>query len=79
MAEANGLIDTVTSKVSDVAESLEGAAEGVRHQAVQAKESLATVGETLDRAVRKSLNEQPMTTILMAAAVGFVIGALWKS
>ena len=79
MAEANGLIDTVTSKVSDVAESLEGAAEGVRQQAVQAKESLATVGETLDRAVRKSLNEQPMTTILMAAAVGFVIGALWKS
>jgi ElaB/YqjD/DUF883 family membrane-anchored ribosome-binding protein len=79
MAEAKGLIDAVSAKASDMAGAVEHAAESVRDQAREAKESVATVGNSLDRAVRKSLNEQPMTTVLMAAAIGFVVGALWKS
>ena len=27
----------------------------------------------------KSIKDQPITTLLMAAALGFVIGAIWKS
>jgi ElaB/YqjD/DUF883 family membrane-anchored ribosome-binding protein len=27
---------------------------------------------------RKSLKEQPMTTLAVAAAIGLVLGALWK-
>jgi ElaB/YqjD/DUF883 family membrane-anchored ribosome-binding protein len=30
-------------------------------------------------AVDKSVKEQPMATLAMAAAVGFVLGAIWKS
>jgi ElaB/YqjD/DUF883 family membrane-anchored ribosome-binding protein len=30
-------------------------------------------------AVDKSVKDQPMVTLAMAAAVGFVLGALWKS
>jgi len=30
-------------------------------------------------AVDKSIKDQPMTTLAVAAAVGFVLGALWKS
>jgi ElaB/YqjD/DUF883 family membrane-anchored ribosome-binding protein len=37
------------------------------------------VAGNFKRAVDKSVKEQPMTTLLMAAAVGFVLGALWKS
>jgi ElaB/YqjD/DUF883 family membrane-anchored ribosome-binding protein len=28
--------------------------------------------------VEKSLKDQPMTTLAAAAAIGFVLGALWK-
>jgi ElaB/YqjD/DUF883 family membrane-anchored ribosome-binding protein len=28
--------------------------------------------------VRKSMKEQPMSTLAAAATVGFVLGALWK-
>jgi ElaB/YqjD/DUF883 family membrane-anchored ribosome-binding protein len=30
-------------------------------------------------ALDKSVNEQPMATLAMAAILGFVLGALWKS
>ena len=30
-------------------------------------------------AVDKSVKDQPMATLAVAAAVGFVVGALWKS
>jgi ElaB/YqjD/DUF883 family membrane-anchored ribosome-binding protein len=30
-------------------------------------------------AVDKSIKDQPMATLAAAAAVGFVLGALWKS
>jgi hypothetical protein len=30
-------------------------------------------------AVDRSLKDQPMATLAMAAVVGFVIGAIWKS
>jgi ElaB/YqjD/DUF883 family membrane-anchored ribosome-binding protein len=29
--------------------------------------------------IDRSVKDQPVTTLLVAAAVGFVIGALWKS
>jgi ElaB/YqjD/DUF883 family membrane-anchored ribosome-binding protein len=33
----------------------------------------------LKKAVDKSVKDQPMVTLGMAAALGFVLGALWKS
>jgi ElaB/YqjD/DUF883 family membrane-anchored ribosome-binding protein len=37
------------------------------------------VAGNLKKAVDKSVKDQPMATLAMAAAVGFVLGALWKS
>ena len=37
------------------------------------------VAGNFKRAVDKSVKDQPMATLFMAAAVGFVLGALWKS
>jgi ElaB/YqjD/DUF883 family membrane-anchored ribosome-binding protein len=37
------------------------------------------VAGNLKSAVDKSVKDQPIVTLAMAAAVGFVLGALWKS
>jgi ElaB/YqjD/DUF883 family membrane-anchored ribosome-binding protein len=37
------------------------------------------VAGNLKGAVDKSVKDQPMATLAMVAAVGFVLGALWKS
>lgn len=37
------------------------------------------VAENLSDAFDKSLRDQPMATLAVAAALGFVLGALWKS
>jgi ElaB/YqjD/DUF883 family membrane-anchored ribosome-binding protein len=37
------------------------------------------VAASMKTAVDQSMREQPLTTLLMAAALGFVIGAIWKS
>lgn len=37
------------------------------------------VADNMKGAIDKSLQDQPMTTLVMAAGVGFLLGALWKS
>jgi ElaB/YqjD/DUF883 family membrane-anchored ribosome-binding protein len=37
------------------------------------------VSGNMKRALDTSLQDQPMATLAMAAVVGFVIGAIWKS
>ena len=56
---------------------------GMAHQAQQQAgvvgENMKQVASNLDTAMRRSIQEQPMTTLALAAAVGFVLGAIWKS
>ena len=33
----------------------------------------------VQRAVSKSVKDEPLATLMMAGAVGFVLGALWRS
>jgi ElaB/YqjD/DUF883 family membrane-anchored ribosome-binding protein len=51
----------------------------VAEQGREAGERVQEVAGTFKRAVDKSLKDQPMATLAGAAAVGFVLGALWKS
>lgn len=44
-----------------------------------AKAGASDVATNLQTAVDKSLAGQPMTTLAMAAAVGFILGAIWKA
>jgi ElaB/YqjD/DUF883 family membrane-anchored ribosome-binding protein len=51
----------------------------VAEQTMEAGERVQEVAGNLKGAVQKSARDQPMATIAVAAAVGFVLGALWKS
>jgi ElaB/YqjD/DUF883 family membrane-anchored ribosome-binding protein len=42
-------------------------------------ENVQVVADNLRSAVDSSVKNQPMTTLAIAAAVGFVLGALWKT
>jgi ElaB/YqjD/DUF883 family membrane-anchored ribosome-binding protein len=71
------LKDKATEQFKKVADRVEGYA---RSAADQLRDSGAgEVAGNVKRAVDKSVKDQPMATLAMAAAVGFVLGALWKS
>jgi ElaB/YqjD/DUF883 family membrane-anchored ribosome-binding protein len=63
-------------KVADRVEGLAGAAS---EQAAEAAERAREVAGNVRRAVDKSVKDQPMATLALAAMAGFVLGALWKS
>jgi ElaB/YqjD/DUF883 family membrane-anchored ribosome-binding protein len=58
-----------------------GQAEGFARQAVDqlGETSVGEVAGNLKGALDKSVEHQPVATLAMAAGVGFVLGALWKS
>jgi ElaB/YqjD/DUF883 family membrane-anchored ribosome-binding protein len=62
--------------VSDRAEKM---ASRVADQSREAGESFQKVAGNMKGAVDKSLKDQPMATLAFAAAVGFILGAIWKS
>ena len=72
--------ETVEKEIDAQAEVAERA-EGFASDAIdQLRETGAgEVAGNLKGAVDKSVKEQPMATLALAAAVGFVLGALWKS
>jgi ElaB/YqjD/DUF883 family membrane-anchored ribosome-binding protein len=48
-------------------------------QGREAGEPVQEVAGNVKGAVDKSLRDQPIATLAVAAAVGFILGALWKS
>jgi ElaB/YqjD/DUF883 family membrane-anchored ribosome-binding protein len=42
-------------------------------------EGVQEVASNMKSAIDKSLREQPMATVAMAAIVGFVLGTIWKA
>lgn len=77
--KAANLADKATEQIDRVAQGVEAAARSVAEQGRQATEQVQVVAENFKTAVDKSVKEQPLTTLGVAAALGFVIGALWKS
>lgn len=80
----------VAEKASDMARdagvqierAMDSASDIARRSAESSREAgerVQQVAGNMKRAVQKSLDEQPMTTLAMAAIIGFVVGALWKS
>ena len=78
-ATANDLKDKATDQFKKVADRVEGYASSAADQAQEAGQRVGEVAGNVKGAVDKSLKEQPMATLVVAAAVGFVLGALWKS
>jgi ElaB/YqjD/DUF883 family membrane-anchored ribosome-binding protein len=71
----------LSNKATEQLKKVAGRAEGLASEAVdQLRDTGAgEVAGNLKGAVDKSVKDQPIVTLAMAAAVGFVLGALWKS
>jgi ElaB/YqjD/DUF883 family membrane-anchored ribosome-binding protein len=65
--------------VDKVADRVEGYASSAADQMRDVSDRTGEVAGNVKKAVDKSVKDQPMATLAMAAAVGFVLGALWKS
>ena len=81
--KAADTIDSMTDKaadtVRDVADQAGKFASGVADQAREAGHALQDVSGNVKGAVDKSIKDQPMATLAVAALLGFVLGAIWKS
>ena len=72
------MADTTTDRLKDAGERAQEMAldvtEQARHYGAKAQDVAQQFKPSLDR----SLKEQPMTTLVGAAVIGFLLGALWK-
>lgn len=66
-------------QIDKAVESAESTVRSLAAQGNEAGERVQEVAGNIKGAIDKSVQDQPMTTLVMAAAVGFVLGALWKS
>ena len=67
-----------TDKVKNVAQSAEEIAGKVAEQAREYGEKAQEAVRNFKPYVDKSMKDQPMATLGVAAVIGFVLGALWK-
>jgi ElaB/YqjD/DUF883 family membrane-anchored ribosome-binding protein len=73
------LKERATDQFARAADQAEDVANRVAEHGREASERMQQVAGNFKSAVDKSVKEQPMATLAVAAAVGFVLGALWKS
>lgn len=71
--------DDLADKANNLAEKTGERLQDLADQSRQATEQFQVVADNFKTAVDKSVKDQPLTTLVIAAGIGFVIGALWKS
>lgn len=76
---AEELADKAVNLAERTSEQLERTVQSAVEQGRQATEHVQVVADNFKHAVDKSVKDQPLTTLAVAAGIGFVIGALWKS
>lgn len=77
--KASELANKASHQLDKALDSAEATAANVAQTGREAGERVSEVAGNLRSAVDKSVADQPMTTLLVAAGIGFVIGAIWKS
>ena len=70
--DVKGPVKDATSTTKQSVDSAAGQLQDVANQVTK-------VGGNVQKAVDKSLADQPYTTLFLVGALGFVLGALWKS
>jgi ElaB/YqjD/DUF883 family membrane-anchored ribosome-binding protein len=73
------LRDKATQQYDKMADNVEGAMKSVAERGREVGEDVQAVAGNIKSAVDTSVKEQPMATLAVVAALGFVMGALWKS
>jgi ElaB/YqjD/DUF883 family membrane-anchored ribosome-binding protein len=76
---AVNLANKAGAKIDSMLQSAESSATAIAGQGREAGQRVQEVAGNVKTAVDKSLRDQPMATLAVAAAMGFVVGALWKS
>jgi ElaB/YqjD/DUF883 family membrane-anchored ribosome-binding protein len=71
--------ERTTDKLRSVADQAEHFAGRVAEQGRGVGNNVQEVAGNLKGAVYQSVKQQPMATLAMAAVLGFVLGAVWKS
>lgn len=76
-------MDSLKDKASEQYDSLSRqvgqAADAAAATGREVTENMGEVAYNFRSAFEKSMREQPITTLAMAAGVAFILGALWKS
>ena len=72
------MTDVATDKFKNATESAEEIAGKVAEQASKYGEKAQEAAKNFKPYAEKSMKEQPMVTLGVAAVIGFVLGALWK-
>lgn len=79
----SALQPALKNKARSEARKLEGelqdVARSVADQGREVNGNVQAVANNMKDALEKSMREQPLTTLAMAAAAAFVLGAIWKS
>jgi len=65
--------------LSKAKQTLDDGSDRIMEAASDAAQHVQDVAGNVQRAINKSVKDGPLTTLMMAGAVGFVLGALWKS
>ena len=73
------MAERATDQFKNMADSAEQLANRMADQGREAGERVQAVAGNFKGAVDKSVKDQPMATLAVAAVLGFVLGALWKS
>jgi ElaB/YqjD/DUF883 family membrane-anchored ribosome-binding protein len=73
------LKEKATDQFGKAADQAERIANRVAEQGRDAGDRMQEVAGNFRGALDKSISEQPMATLAIAAVLGFVLGALWKS
>jgi ElaB/YqjD/DUF883 family membrane-anchored ribosome-binding protein len=75
--KASDLKDQATDQIKKVADQVEGYASDAMDKLRET--GAGEVAGNIKGAVDKSVKDQPTATLALAAAVGFVLGAIWKA
>jgi ElaB/YqjD/DUF883 family membrane-anchored ribosome-binding protein len=70
---------TAEAAADKVAAQVESTVSDLAQRGRDASRSVREVTDNFSTALDRSLDRQPMTTVALAVAVGFVLGALWKA
>lgn len=76
--KASEFAEKASKHIDSAMEGAEAKARDFADQGREAGERVSEVAGNLKVAIDKSVKDQPLTTLALAAAAGFVIGALWK-
>jgi ElaB/YqjD/DUF883 family membrane-anchored ribosome-binding protein len=77
--KASNVAGKAGEQLNRVAQDVDATARSLAEQGRQATEQVQIVADNFKSAVDKSVREQPITTLAMAAGLGVIIGAIWKS